>query len=109
MPKVNLADIEVQMVLAEDVIGAQGRPLLPQGTVITPKHIRIMKTWGIHSVCVEGEEPPSAQAEKTFSAAVLQAAEQNVTPRFQHVDLNHPLLSYLFKEAVRQNAHAIDP
>lgn len=62
MGSVNLSDIQTGMTLAEDLCGANGRFLLPAGTVLDDKHLRVMKIWGVTAAEVEGVDQAAASA-----------------------------------------------
>ena len=75
--------LEQGMILSEDVRDINTRLLLSKGQKIVPKHIRILKIWGVSEVSVVGAVedqtmvmPPveSEKAEQSLSMA-------NVSPR----------------------------
>ena len=55
MKKVNTAELEAGMKIAQKVENANGMVLLPEGIVLTEAHIGRLKKWGIESIFVEGE------------------------------------------------------
>lgn len=65
MAKISIEEITPGMVLDSDLRGANGRFLLPGGTEIEEKHLRILKIWGVNEaeVRTEGAEPGSSQEE----------------------------------------------
>ena len=102
MPKINLDKAELGMVVAEDVIGSQGRMLLGKGTVISDKHIRIMKTWGINALVIEGEEEFAESI--PLSPELLQQAENEIKPIFSKTNLDHPVVAHLHQERIKSMA-----
>lgn len=44
------------MVLAEPVLNRLGQILLSKGSALSPRHLAVLKTWGIPVVVVEGGE-----------------------------------------------------
>lgn len=98
MPKKNIEELEEGMVLAEDIKGSQGNLLLTAGVALTEKHIRVMKTWGISLVQIEGEE------ELSYTPEQLEKARQQMTKVFKHNDLSHPLYAILFEESCKLRA-----
>ncbi len=109
MQKIALEDAEIDMVVAESVTGSQGQLLLGAGTVITAKHIRIMKTWGVHSLIVEGGDDVSEEADLIpISDELLQQAQLLEKPRFCRANIEHEVMGYLLKEKVRLKAIKIN-
>ena len=54
MAQLNLNDIQPGMVLAAPVFNKNGSLLLQKGIVLTEKHVKIFKTWGIAEADIEG-------------------------------------------------------
>ena len=105
-PTVSVDDLEPGMVLGEDVHDAQGRLLMPKGTVLTERHLRAFQLWGILSVLVlgpEGEEPPPAP----ISPELLARAEELVRRRFRNNDPTHPLIAALIAACTLREARRI--
>lgn len=101
MPKKNVEELEEGMVLAEDIKGSQGNLLLTAGVSLTDKHIRVMKTWGISMVEIEGEE------EVAYTPEQFEQAKAQTTQMFMHNDLKHPLYAILFEESTKLRANLI--
>jgi molybdopterin biosynthesis enzyme len=97
--KVPIADAEPGRILAQAVQNHQGQTLLKAGTEIQPKHLRILRTWGVESI--EIEEPRAAVAPATG-----EEREQRVVARFRHAG-DDPILAELLDavlERVRGDA-----
>jgi len=86
------------MVLAADTSNMNGVVLLKQGTTLTEKHIKILKTWGITQVEIEGEESDTSLQEilDAHPEFVSQACHE-ASQLFLHVDQTHPLFVELIK------------
>ena len=54
MIRVDIDAIKSGMILGHSVKNSQGVLLLEAGTKITPKNIRIFKSWGVTEVTVKG-------------------------------------------------------
>lgn len=54
MGKIDVNLLEAGMELEDDAREAKGLVLLPAGTVITEKHIGILKSWDVPEVAVKG-------------------------------------------------------
>ncbi len=48
--------LEPGMVLAEPVLNRMGQILLSKGSELSPRHLTVLRTWGISAVVIEGEE-----------------------------------------------------
>jgi hypothetical protein len=48
--------LEPGMVLAEPVLNRLGQILLSKGSVLSPRHLNVLKTWGISAAVIEGGE-----------------------------------------------------
>jgi len=76
--KVALGDVEAGMVLREPAVNHQGQVLLPKGASIAEKHLRILKTWGVLTVDVEGDEDPAPSVDSGEEAERLRARYRRV-------------------------------
>ena len=56
MPIFQSQDLKSGMILAREVQNHSGRILLPEGTVLTEKHILNLKAWGITEADIQGED-----------------------------------------------------
>lgn len=84
--KILIEDLKPGMTLSEEVRGANGRLLLPDGVTLTEQHLRIFNIWGVSEAEIESgsdaldeesglsesiKEEAASHAEKLFSAADL--------------------------------------
>ncbi|HLP00378.1 MAG TPA: hypothetical protein VK163_00025 [Opitutaceae bacterium] len=90
------------MKVGKDVVEASGQVLLRAGTEISEKHLRVLRSWGIQQVEIEGPKPPDS--EDTFlsraSPELLDRAQASVNERFRHTDPVHPAIAELMRLAV---------
>jgi len=89
--------------LVEAVHDRSGRLLVPAGTTLQPRHLRVLLSWGVASVCVEdvGDEVPALDsgapdAEDTTPGAITidmeKRADEILGERFHHCDTTtHPM------------------
>ncbi len=105
MPKISVDSAEEGMMVADDICGPNGQLLLPAGISITAKHLRVLKTWGIRYIVVQGDDVEAEQP-ITLSDDALKQAEQALASRFSLCDLKHPVMSVLYQAALRQHAIA---
>ncbi len=105
MLKLKLDKAEAGMVVTEDVKGPKGQVLLGKGVELAAKHIRILKTWGVQYITIEGGAEDGEKLNPTeIPSELIQQAGEELQPRFQHSNLDHPIVEILFKEAVKLRA-----
>jgi len=103
MERVLLKNLAAEMVIADDLLGRDGRLLLKAGAVLTEKHIRAMKIWGIPYAYIKTDE----EIEADDLAARQQASQTDTTPtelleKFKLANMDHPLIKELFEQAVKR-------
>ena len=69
--------LEKGMVLSEDVFDINARLLLSKGQQITPKHIRILKVWGIIDVNVVGDKDQKDHEEAPLDPEIIEAVKSD--------------------------------
>jgi hypothetical protein len=101
--------LEPGMELGADVMNVNDMLLLGQGTVLTERHLHVLKMWGIDAVHVvggqgdqEGEHNPA-----DMPPEFLSAAEIRVNLRFRHVKGDSKRIQIVKKLAVRRAALVI--
>lgn len=117
MSTVNVDNLKVDMVLADDVTDSNNRLLLAKGQKIESKHIRILKIWGITETNVVGrgkneeileiiENPENPEnPENNDKPEVIERIKENTKYVFKHVDLTHPAIKELFRLSVLHRSH----
>jgi len=95
--RINASGIKPGMVLAEDLYGPRGRFLMPKGTRIEERHIKVMKAWGVAEAAIEGVSREDAAAEATASidAAFLEPASALADRLFLRVDNENEVIREL--------------
>ena len=105
MPKLNIEHVKSGMIISEDVKGPNGQTLLGKGALLSEKHLRIFKTWGVQYISIEGDEHHDQDETSTaLPPELLQQAKEELLPRFKHTNYNHPLINILLEEATRLRA-----
>jgi len=96
---INAAELKPDMVLAEDLANLNGRFLLAKGTKLTPKHLLILKMWGVIEANIENVSQVDIEADalSQLDPAVIEEVTQSLTEPFQHTDLEHPAMRELFR------------
>lgn len=97
MGKVSIDDLQPGMVLAADALANDNRVLLKAGATIQDKHIRVLKSWGLLELDVQGV---SREALEALSIAKVdrpqwEAAQEQVKHMFRHTDASHPAVGEL--------------
>ena len=91
------------MVLAADIVDSGGRLLLPNGTVLTDKHLRYCQMWGIAETEIEGTEETGPDSDPAFDPAAVAQVEASVGARFTHADRGHRAIAALFRHCVERH------
>lgn len=109
MARINIDDLLPGMTLASDLYGPNGRFLLPQGTVLSERHLRVSKMWGVSEADIDGlqAEQASAVQERRFSPEVLELARQIAEERFQRCDDSQEMIRELKRLCVLASARRL--
>lgn len=90
-----IADLEPGMVVAMDILTPTGHVLLPAGSKLTSRHIRMLNARGVDQVAVAGAcEDREAQP---VAPAGAEDAARRIGHKFQHNDQSHPFVSELVR------------
>lgn len=104
MKNVKLEEVEPGMVLARDVKGRFGRGLLMAGNMVTEKHIKIFRSWGITEVIIEkepgGGRPEFKKSHEDHEGNARQEAQ--LQKLFKFNDGKHPAVRELFQVALKR-------
>ncbi len=95
--------------MAADLRDRNGRFLLGKGVKLTPKHLKIIKTWGILEADVDGVSEKDVDAKTTahVDPAVLELADTLTKELFVHTDLEHEAIRQLFQICVVRKAQEL--
>jgi hypothetical protein len=100
------------MKVGKDVVEASGQVLLRTGTEITEKHLRVLRSWGIQQVEIEGPKPPDNEDALLARAtpAMLDRAQASVSEHFHHTDPEHPAIAELMRLSIlTELRHQVPP
>lgn len=94
------------MILADDLQDRMGRLLMARGTVLTEKHLKICKMWGIVEAKIQGVsgDDLNASALNDFDPAKIAAATESIRKRFCLTDTNHPAVRELVRLCILRTA-----
>ncbi len=103
---ISLDDIKSGMMLASDLIGANGRFLLPKGTVLEEKHLRVFKIWGVTQADIRGmdREKADAEMESELDQQDLERSKEFVTALFRFADPENTFLGELKRVCIKRFA-----
>ena len=94
------------MVLKADVCDRSGRLLLPAGSELVDKLLKIFRTWGVTEADIL-LGPDDSLADMTMDSSsvdplILAEAENAVARRFRHNDPQHPMIRELMQVCLKQ-------
>ena len=110
MIRVKLADLVPGMVTASDVFTTEGRFLLPAGSVLTERSIRLLKAWGLVEAVVDHDGPlPGGHDGRDADPRILAEAREINKKRFMHTNPYHPAIIELERlSAVRRAGYTAE-
>jgi len=104
----SIKNLRAGMVLEEDLTERMGRLLMPKGTVLTEKYIKICKMWGVVEAHIEGVagNDINASALNDFNPAEIAIVSESVHKRFCHANMDHPAIKELIRLCILRMAEA---
>jgi hypothetical protein len=108
MAQLEIDALQPGMKIGRDVVEASGQILLRAGTEITEKHLRVLRSWGVQTVEIEGARPPEPEDTSLARAdpATFDRAQAAVTERFRCADPAHPAIAELMRLAILAEVRA---
>ncbi len=101
MIKLNLRRLEPGMILAEPAYNFQGVLLLDKGAELSEKNIRIFKSWGVKTVCIEGDSKEKRRDnDGRHDNGNRSAIEKALKLKFSDVP-DHPAMTAIMRVAAR--------
>ncbi len=104
--------VKIGMELAEPVINIHGKVLFKSGDIITEKHFKALKAWGVTEVCIKGKDgiDYSENDEKALDEIdenTRKTIEKEVDYLFQKTDKNNPVIMELYRQAIKNQLSEI--
>ena len=99
--------LEPGMTLASDLLGPDGKMLLPKGVALSESHIESLRKRGVSQVDIDNGEDDGAPGDENITPAQFEASEAYVSRRFAANDVNHPAVAALLETAVLFQARAL--
>lgn len=78
---------------------------------ITERHMRVLKSWGVVEVQVEGDptDTTDEMVVEDFTPEILEQARVEVLERMRHNSVEHPAIDELVRLCVRRRARQMSP
>jgi hypothetical protein len=105
MPRVKLDGVSEGMVVAADVKNMDDMLLIPAGCALSARHIKMLRTWGVSEIQIEGEESGSTTLLK-IAPEVLERLESELKKFFWDFDAAAPAQKEIFNLVLRRRARA---
>ncbi len=96
MPQIELTKVAPGMVLAADVIGSGNKILVTAGSVLSLRHIKLLKTRAVTKVEIHEIAPPTGDKAPQEHAETKPELLAIMTQRFREND-DHPFVNELKK------------
>ena len=98
MAVLNINDLKPGMVLAAPVYNKQGGILLGKGAVLTEKHLKIFRIWGVTEAEIEGVEKEDVESDifSQLNDKELEAINKALRKRFIDTESN-PVNKEIFR------------
>ncbi len=91
-----IEELQPGMVLAKPAVNAKNQVLLGAGIAVTPRHLEVLRNFGVLEVAVEGDAPP----EPPIDPRLLNQVEDEMRPAFARANLRHPAMQELYRLAL---------
>jgi hypothetical protein len=100
MAIVKVSNLKPGMVTKKPVLGSGDRVILGSGVTITERHIKLMKTWGVMLVDVEGEVEGVVGMKKKMDESELKKLREKMDKKFSRV-LDNEIMMEIHRVAVK--------
>jgi len=102
MGMINLSEVKEGMVTKSAVM-SQGRMIIGEGATVTPKMLRIFKTWGVTEIDVEGDFSESEmEAEANIDEEALKKIQEGLSLRFGEIDPQDKIMHEIYRIAKKK-------
>ena len=106
MALISSEEIKVGMVLEKDVKNGHGQLLIRAGSEITPRHLTLIRSWGIVELAIKGSAPKSLDLLdlQDIKPENFAKAEAILRPKFNRAGLTDPIMLELFRYCAARKA-----
>lgn len=107
MAMIRVSHVQPDQEISADVKDRSGRVLLLAGTVLTEKHIKIIKSWGVVEIDVVGPDlvAESGQNIAEDSSDKFREVELEVSKRFRFLNRAHPFTEELYSVCLQRELY----
>ncbi|TVM15389.1 HDOD domain-containing protein [Oceanidesulfovibrio indonesiensis] len=105
---VSIAALRPGMELASDILDSNGRKIISEGTIMSDKHLRILKIWGVTEADVKGvdQEEENQKDLSQIDPQLVEATREYLLARFVYDDVTlrpvKEMLSFLLLRKARE-------
>jgi hypothetical protein len=100
MVSADIDKIKPGMILAKAVYNRQDSLLLDAGAKLTEKSIRMLKSWGVRSVWIQGQSPVTENQKSSSKSASASEIEMGLAEKFADVR-DDPVMLEIMRAASR--------
>ncbi|MBD3320084.1 MAG: hypothetical protein GF350_03220 [Chitinivibrionales bacterium] len=101
MVRIKTSELKENMVVARPVV-AHGRVLLAAGVAVTGSHLRILATWGVQEIMVEGDpHSDCSHASQPIDTQARKTIEHAIEKRFSKSNTDNEIIALLKNGALR--------
>ncbi len=109
MALISSEEIKVGMFLEKDVKNSHGQLLIRAGAEITPRHLTLIRSWGIVELAIRGDAPRNLNLLdlQDIKPEQFAKAEALLRPKFNRAGLTDPIMIELFRYCAARKAKAL--
>ncbi len=109
MGRISIDLVKPGMILAAPVKDFEGRLLLNGGTLLTERHMRVFKLWGVSEADIENLDAAEVEAKEIslIDPALFEQARVEMEELFRHAMHTDPAMAELFRVSVLRRARSL--
>lgn len=107
MKTIHADELAPGMILAEDVLGPDGRRLLSANTLLAAEHLRMFQAWGVTEANIFGDAVEPVAPEDAFPPEILDEARVRTEAVFDTCGSTHEMLIELQRQCVLHRARTL--
>jgi HD-like signal output (HDOD) protein len=107
MIKIPIDEAALGLELSDDVVGRNGRMLLPRGTALEAGHLRVLRIWGVPEIVVvaaPGRTAAPGDVAEAVDAGLDEAAQAAVAARFAIAGRERGVAAELYRLCLKELA-----
>jgi hypothetical protein len=99
--------LEVGMEVSADVMNVNGMLLIPKGTILSDRHLRMLRNWGVDAVHITGVSTATQEPEVKLPPETLLEATKQVNNRFKFVSSKLGVVEAIRQMAIKRTARRL--